>query len=153
MWTRKGICAIQNVAWYFYLYYHVEKLSGSYPRISNMFKGNKEAMATGNVNSPDKLNRIVEGTSIEGEIISEGNIRIDGKVKGNLSGEVISILSSGSVDGSISGTSVNVDGNVSGKVSVQDLAVNANGKVSADVTYQSIATEKGARIDGKLKSK
>ena len=49
--------------------------------------------------------------------------------------------------------SVNVDGNVSGKVSVQDLAVNANGKVSADVTYQSIATEKGARIDGKLKSK
>ena len=68
-------------------------------------------------------------------------------------GEAISILSSGSVDGSISCTSVNVDGNVSGKISVQDLAVNSTGKVSADVTYQSIATQKGARIDGKLKSK
>ena len=91
--------------------------------------------------------------SVEGDISSQSDIEVDGKVTGNLSGEVISILSSGSVDGSISCTSVNVDGNVSGKISVQDLAVNSTGKVSADVTYQSIATQKGARIDGKLKSK
>ena len=91
--------------------------------------------------------------AVEGDISSQGDIEVDGKVKGNLSGEEISVLSSGSVDGSISCTSINIDGNVSGKISVQDLAVNSTGKVSADVTYQSIATQKGARIDGKLKSK
>ncbi len=43
--------------------------------------------------------------SVEGDISSQSDIEVDGKVKGNLSGEAISILSSGSVDGSISGTS------------------------------------------------
>ena len=61
--------------------------------------------------------------SVEGDISSQGDIEVDGKVKGNLSGEEISVLSSGSVDGSISGTSINIDGNVSGKISVQDLSL------------------------------
>ena len=36
-----------------------------------------------NINSPDRLNRIVEGTVIEGQINSESN-RIDGFLKGTI---------------------------------------------------------------------
>ena len=45
-------------------------ISNSLPlhaRVNNMFKGNKETMAVGNVNSPDKLNRIVEGNFLSRE--------------------------------------------------------------------------------------
>ena len=48
-----------------------------------MFKSNKENLnkLKTNINSPDRLNRIVEGTVIEGQINSESNIRIDGFLK------------------------------------------------------------------------
>ena len=51
-----------------------------------MFKSNKENQNTlkTNINSPDRLNRIVEGTIIEGQINSESNIRIDGFLKGTV---------------------------------------------------------------------
>ncbi len=41
--------------------------------------------------SPGKINSIMEGTSIEGEIKSDSNIRVDGRVKGtvNARGRVI----------------------------------------------------------------
>ena len=35
--------------------------------------------------SPERLNRLVEGTKIVGDIFSESNLRIDGEVQGNIS--------------------------------------------------------------------
>ena len=51
-----------------------------------MFKSNKENLnkLKTNINTPDRLNRIVEGTIIEGQINSESNIRIDGFLKGTI---------------------------------------------------------------------
>jgi len=37
-----------------------------------------------NFESTDSVNRLVEGTKIIGDIISESNIRIDGEVEGNI---------------------------------------------------------------------
>jgi cytoskeletal protein CcmA (bactofilin family) len=51
-----------------------------------MFKSNNNQPMSKNteINSPEKLNRIVDGTSIEGDIKSDSNIRIDGRLKGTI---------------------------------------------------------------------
>ena len=48
-----------------------------------VFKSEK-SMANYNNQSPERLNRIVEGTHIEGDIKSDSNIRIDGYLKGTI---------------------------------------------------------------------
>ncbi|MDG2362849.1 MAG: polymer-forming cytoskeletal protein, partial [Flavobacteriales bacterium] len=44
----------------------------------------KRSSGAGNNNSETSINRIVEGTQIEGTINSDSNLRIDGEFKGNL---------------------------------------------------------------------
>jgi len=47
---------------------------------------------------------------LNGNIKSQGDIEIDGQIKGKVVGNSVSVLSSGGVDGSITGTSVSIDG-------------------------------------------
>ena len=47
---------------------------------------------------------------LNGNIKSQGDIEIDGQIKGKVVGNSVSVLASGSVDGSITGTSISVDG-------------------------------------------
>ena len=58
-----------------------------------VFKSDKHTMAgySNGSQSPERLNRIVEGTHIEGDIKSDSNIRIDGYVKGiiNVKGRLV----------------------------------------------------------------
>jgi cytoskeletal protein CcmA (bactofilin family) len=41
-----------------------------------MFKGDKNKA---NNDSPERLNRLVSGTQLEGELRTESNLRVDGK--------------------------------------------------------------------------
>jgi len=115
-----------------------------------MFKGNKETMAVGNVNSPDKLNRIVEGTSIEGEIISEGNIRIDGKVKGTVStkGRLV-IGSEGNIEGNVICCNADVEGALVGTIKVSELlTLKSTAKLQGDIVTSKLSIEPGAVFGG-----
>ena len=128
-------------------------ISNSLPlhaRVNNMFKGNKETMAVGNVNSPDKLNRIVEGTSIEGEIISEGNIRIDGKVKGTVStkGRLV-IGSEGNIEGNVICCNADVEGALVGTIKVSELlTLKSTAKLQGDIVTSKLSIEPGAVFGG-----
>ena len=107
-------------------------------------------MATNNLNSPEKLNRIVEGTSIEGEIISEGNIRIDGKVKGTVStkGRLV-IGPKGNIEGDIICSNADIEGNLIGTIKVNEwLTVKSTAKLQGDIVTSKLAIEPGAVFGG-----
>ena len=90
---------------------------------------------------------------LNGNIKSQGDIEIDGQIKGKVVGNSVSVLDSGSVDGSISGTSVSIDGKATGVISASDLAVASSGSIMADITYETLSTDKGAKLQGNLKVK
>ena len=90
---------------------------------------------------------------LNGNIKSQGDIEIDGQIKGKVIGNSVSILSSGNVDGSITGSSVSIEGKANGVISASDLAIASSGTVLADVTYDTLATDKGAKLQGNLKVK
>ena len=90
---------------------------------------------------------------LNGNIKSQGDIEIDGQIKGKVVGNSVSVLSSGNVDGSINGKSVSIDGRANGIISATDLAVASSGVVMADVTYDTLSTDKGAKLQGNLKVK
>ena len=97
-----------------------------------------------------KINSIMEGTSIEGEIRSDSNIRIDGRVKGivNAKGRVI-VGQSGVIEGEVICQSSDIEGTVIGKVNCQDLlSLKATAKLQGDINTKKLAIEPGAVFTG-----
>ncbi|HEX5025837.1 MAG TPA: polymer-forming cytoskeletal protein [Agriterribacter sp.] len=68
------------------------------------------------------------GTVIKGDVISSGDIRIDGTLKGNISGSAkVLIGAEGIVEGDIEGQQADILGKVSGKIIIKEL-LNLRGK-------------------------
>ncbi|MBX2978532.1 MAG: polymer-forming cytoskeletal protein [Flavobacteriales bacterium] len=100
--------------------------------------------------SPGKINSIMEGTSIEGEIRSDSNIRIDGRVKGTVhaKGRVI-VGQTGVIEGEVVCHGSDIEGTVIGKVNCQDLlSLKATAKLQGDINTKKLAIEPGAVFTG-----
>ena len=96
------------------------------------------------------INRIVEGTSIEGEIRCESNIRIDGTFVGNLTtkGRLV-IGPAGRIEGIVNCQNAEIEGLVKGKLFVQQmLSLKGTAKVEGDIFTDKLAVEPGSSFTG-----
>lgn len=99
---------------------------------------------------PQSANLIQAGTSITGDIESNGNIRIDGNLKGtiNTGGKVI-LGSTGSVDGDIICSNADVEGRINGTVKVKELlSLKSTALVNGEIFTDKLAIEPGAKFTG-----
>jgi cytoskeletal protein CcmA (bactofilin family) len=70
----------------------------------------------------DQLNKIVENTSITGDIDSLTNMRVDGKIKGTLKVKGKLVLgTNGSVEGEIMCENAEIEGKITGNIQVTGL--------------------------------
>ena len=90
---------------------------------------------------------------ITGDIKTDGDIQIDGRLDGNIKAGNVTIGESGAVNGKISANAVHVRGKVTGKVDATtvDLAETAN--VQADLVQDQLMISNGAFFDGKCTRK
>jgi cytoskeletal protein CcmA (bactofilin family) len=105
---------------------------------------------TAEINSPDRLNRIVEGTTIDGDIRSDSNIRIDGRLKGTIhtKGRLV-IGVTGVIEGEIICENADIEGAFIGKISVnQLLSLKSTAKLTGDIITSKLAIEPGANFSG-----
>jgi len=95
-------------------------------------------------------NRIVEGTQIQGNIHSPGDLRIDGHLKGNLSvGGKLVVGPSGAIDGEIRAVEATISGRVMGKVEIKELTtLTQTASVQSDLNTGKLAVEMGAQFTG-----
>lgn len=97
------------------------------------------------------INLIGTGTTIEGNITSNGDIRVDGKLKGilNTQGKVI-VGESGNINGEVHCKNFEVEGVIEGKVSVSELlSLRAKSKLTGEISTNKLAIEPGAVFTGK----
>ena len=101
--------------------------------------------------TPDaSINRIVEGTRIEGEIQCESNIRIDGVFVGTLrtAGRLV-IGPKGSVQGQVNCEDCELEGRLEGDITVTKLlSLKAKSRLEGDVAYGQLSVEPGAEVVG-----
>jgi cytoskeletal protein CcmA (bactofilin family) len=93
-----------------------------------------------------KTNRIVEGTIIKGDIISQADFRLDGELIGNFEskGKIV-IGPAGSVTGDIVCVNADIEGKFKGKIQVAELLnVKAKASIQGDVTVGKLSIEPGA---------
>jgi len=114
---------------------------------------NKEIPVTGNKpvsTSSSALNMISQGTSVEGEITSDGDFRIDGKVKGTVTSKAkLAIGPTGVVDGDLICENADVSGKIFGTIKVNDLLfLKSSGYIEGDIISTKLVVEAGATFNG-----
>ncbi|MEI6489296.1 MAG: polymer-forming cytoskeletal protein [Bacteroidota bacterium] len=96
------------------------------------------------------VNIIGAGTKIEGDIITNGDIRIDGSLTGsiNVKGKLV-VGASGMVEGEIICQNADISGAIKGKIGVAELlSLKASAKLTCDIITNKIAVEPGASFSG-----
>lgn len=101
--------------------------------------------------TPDQaINRIVEGTQIQGDIQCESNLRIDGLFKGDIltKGRLV-IGPSGKVDGTVTCQHADIEGLIEGKIAVQQLlSLKSTARIEGDIITDKLSIEPGAVFTG-----
>ncbi len=96
------------------------------------------------------INLIGVGTEIKGDINSNGDIRIDGSLKGNLKtkGKVV-IGATGFVNGEVHCKNSDIEGNIEGKITVMELlSLKSTSSINGDIVARRLAIEPGAKFTG-----
>jgi cytoskeletal protein CcmA (bactofilin family) len=110
-------------------------------------------MAKYNETDNTTINLISNGTDITGDIKSNGDIRIDGTLRGNLNtkGKVV-IGPTGKVNGEVICKNSEVSGFIEGKIIVgQLLNLKASSKILGDIVTSKLSIEPGALFSGNCK--
>jgi len=93
-----------------------------------------------------KTNRIVEGTTIQGDIISPADFRLDGHLIGNFQskGKIV-IGPAGSIKGDIICKNADIEGKFTGKIQVTEiLNVKSKASIHGEVICGKLSVEPGA---------
>ena len=99
------------------------------------------------------VNIIGNGTDINGNIKTNGDLRIDGFIKGTIqaTGKVV-VGSTGKVEGEISCQNADISGDVKAHIKVTELlSLKASAIVSGDIFTNKLAIEPGAVFTGACK--
>lgn len=112
-----------------------------------MFSENKKTKSNLEITSGQNL--IAQGTTMVGDLESEGDFRIDGTVEGSIKtpGKIV-VGKSGFVKGTISGTDAYFEGKFSGTLSLSGtLTLKSTAVIEGDVTLGKLAVEPGANFN------
>ena len=97
----------------------------------------------------NQQNTIAKGTIITGDIISDGDFRVEGTVQGNIKtpGKVV-IGKTGIINGTLHGANADIEGKFSGKLILTDtLSLKSSAHVEGEVEVGKFAVEPGATFN------
>jgi len=130
-----------------------------------MFNKTNSQSTPANADSPQKkpVQRSMTPTSapsilardliITGDIKTDGEVQIDGRLDGNIKASVVIVGEQGAVNGKIACDSVHVRGKVTGKVDATSVELSETANVQADLVQDKLVIANGAFFDGKCSRK
>lgn len=101
--------------------------------------------------NPNDVNRITSNTAFKGTFTSENDIRVDGKLEGEIvsQGKVV-VGPTGVIDGKITATNADFSGTMTkGSFQIHDtLCFKEGSKVNGDMQFKRIQIELDAKVTG-----
>lgn len=98
-------------------------------------------------------NIIGKGTILTGDLETFGNLRVEGKVRGNIkSKSKVAFGQSSEIDGSVMAQNAEIAGHVTGKVEISEtLVLKASAVIDGDIITNKLLVESGAVFNGTCK--
>ena len=100
--------------------------------------------------SRDDISIISSGLKVIGNLESEDDIQINGRVEGDVRSRTLTILENAQVVGSVAADTVHIFGSVRGQVMGTLVKIAQSGQIEGDIAYQRISIEEGAVLEGRV---
>lgn len=109
-------------------------------------KNKKETSVSNNL-----LNIIGTGTKLTGDLVSDGDIRVDGSIEGHVTVKQRLVLGEGGyIQGDIVALDAIIAGNLKGNIRVeQTLILRPGARIDGDIQTDKIVIESGAQFNGR----
>ena len=88
------------------------------------------------------------GMQVTGDIVSDGEVQIDGELTGDIHCSKLTISETGRISGSVVADVCLVHGEVVGQIKSDAVTLSRSSRVEGDVLHDMLAIEPGARLDG-----
>lgn len=101
--------------------------------------------------STEDVSILSSGVKIEGKFYSDGNVRIDGEIKGEVTvNGNLTLGDSSVITGDIKAKNVNLSGNVEGAVhAAEKLVLDSKSSLKGDLFAKILVIQEGAKFEGK----
>ena len=116
-----------------------------------MFKDKKDRSQP--AAAPSTIDTIIGAQCrIQGDILSQQSVKIDGQIQGNVqAGGTVIVGDKGAVNGDIRGSDPIVFGNTEGLIEVKKLHLKPSARVTGNIRTQSLQVEDGAVYTGDIR--
>ncbi len=91
---------------------------------------------------------ISRGLVVTGDLLSDGEVQVDGRVQGDVQCASLVIGLTGEVIGEVRTASLRLHGQLTGQVHAESVFLAATARMVGDVHHQSLAIEPGAFLQG-----
>lgn len=110
-------------------------------------KGKKEVDVTRapNRNPPSIISASLR---IVGNLVSDGDIQVDGTVDGDVQSRSLTVSQGAAVNGGIAADSVRIDGAVNGHIRASNVMLGPTARVLGDIIHANLVIEAGAFLEG-----
>ena len=101
------------------------------------------------MSSNNQQNMITQGTTLVGDVISEGDFRVEGNIKGNIktTGRIV-VGKTGVVNGSLEGEDADFEGGFIGNLKLTGkLTLRSSAHIEGEVVIGKLAVEPGATFN------
>jgi cytoskeletal protein CcmA (bactofilin family) len=85
---------------------------------------------------------------IVGNLVSAGDVQIDGIVDGDVKSRMLTISHGAAVNGAIEADNVYIQGEVNGQITAENVVLGITARVVGDVVHSNLVIESGAFLEG-----
>lgn len=96
---------------------------------------------------------VSEGLHVTGNMISDGDVQIDGTIEGDVRGRTLTVGVNGKVIGKVEAEEVQIDGTIMGEISARNVRIAKSANVRGDVAQDSLTIESGAEFEGYVRKR
>ena len=91
-----------------------------------------------------------DGIVIKGDWRSDGIVEFGGKIRGDLTVDVLVVAGTGKVDGNVRARSVTVEGYLNGTIAAVDVILASTAVFTGEIVAERIRIDFGANVEGRL---
>ncbi len=92
---------------------------------------------------------IAENVKVDGDLASDGDVQLDGALRGDMRVAHLSIGETGQVEGAVVAETVEIRGRMVGTISARTVRLFATARVDGDITHEQLSIEAGAHFSGR----